>query len=43
LRATSLYYNFVKTHGSLRCTPAMAGGVTDTIWEVSDLIDGRRQ
>ena len=21
------YYNFVKTHGAIRCTPAMAAGV----------------
>jgi len=33
------YYNFVRMHKSLRMTPAMAGGVTNKIWEVSDLID----
>jgi IS1 family transposase len=33
------YYNFVRMHKTLRMTPAMAGGVTDRIWEVSDLID----
>ena len=33
------YYNFVRIHKSLRMTPAMTGGVTDKIWEVSDLID----
>lgn len=33
------YYNFVRIHKSLRMTPAMAGGVTNKIWEVSDLID----
>ena len=32
------YYNFVRLHKSLRCTPAMAGGVTDHIWTVRDLI-----
>ena len=26
------YYNFVRVHKTLRCTPAMAGGVTDHIW-----------
>ena len=32
------YYNFVRLHKSLRMTPAMAGGVTDRIWTVRDLI-----
>ena len=32
------YYNFVKIHGSLRCTPAMQAGVADRIWSVSDLL-----
>jgi hypothetical protein len=39
--AVALYYfsyNFVKIHRSLRCTPAMAAGVTDRLWEVADLI-----
>ena len=31
------YYNFVKIHGSLRMTPAMAAGVTDRLWEISDI------
>ena len=31
-------YNFIKIHGTLRCTPAMAAGVTDRLWEVSDLV-----
>jgi hypothetical protein len=33
------YYNFVKTHGSLRCTPAMAAGVEKSHWTVESLID----
>ncbi len=32
-------YNFIKIHGTLRCPPAMAAGVTDRLWEVSDLVD----
>lgn len=32
------YYNFVKIHGSLRMTPAMAAKVSDRIWEVEDLV-----
>jgi hypothetical protein len=31
-------YNFIKIHRTLRCTPAMAAGVTDRLWEVSDLV-----
>ena len=33
------YYNFVKTHGAIRCTPAMAAGVSPSIWKVSDLVE----
>jgi hypothetical protein len=33
------YYNFVKVHGTIRCTPAMAAGVTSGIWKVSDLVE----
>lgn len=33
-----MYYNFVRVHSSLRCTPAMAAGVTDRLWEVSDIV-----
>lgn len=33
------YYNFVKFHGSLRMTPAMAAGVEQSAWKVKDLVD----
>ncbi|MGH9762470.1 MAG: IS1 family transposase [Blastocatellia bacterium] len=33
------YYNLVKRHTTLRMTPAMAAGVTDTFWTVADLIE----
>jgi IS1 family transposase len=33
-----MYYNFVKIHSTLRMTPAMAAGVTDKLWEVSDIV-----
>lgn len=39
--AVALYYfayNFVRIHRTLRVTPAMAAGVTDRLWEVSDLV-----
>jgi hypothetical protein len=32
------YYNFVRTHKTLRVTPAMAAGVSDRVWEVSDIV-----
>jgi hypothetical protein len=33
------YYNLVKTHGSLRCTPAMAAGIEPSAWTIGDLVD----
>ena len=33
------YYNFVKRHSTLRCTPAMAAGVTHTFLSVGDLLE----
>ena len=31
-------YNFIKIHRTLRVTPAMAAGVTDRLWDASDLV-----
>ena len=33
------YYNFVKRHNTLRCTPAMAAGITSSFWKVGDLLE----
>ena len=33
-----MYYNFVKIHTKLRMSPAMAAGVSDRLWEVSDIV-----
>ena len=33
-----MYYNFVRIHTKLRVTPAMAAGVTDRLWEMSDIV-----
>lgn len=33
------YYNFIKIHSAIRCTPAMASGVESRVWNVEDLID----
>lgn len=34
-----MYYNFVKINGKLRMTPAMAAGVSDRLWEMSDIVE----
>jgi hypothetical protein len=31
-------YNFIKIHRTLRVSPAMAAGVTDRLFDVSDLV-----
>jgi hypothetical protein len=33
------YYNFVKIHKTIRCTPAMEAGVTTSPWTVRELVD----
>src|SRR6266446_5167238 len=33
------YYNFVRTNGSLKMTPAMAAGVARSFWTVADLVE----
>lgn len=33
------HYNFCRRHGNLRVTPAMAAGVTDTLWSLGDLLE----
>ena len=33
------YYNFVKINSAVRCTPAMAAGVTSSLWTVRDLVE----
>lgn len=32
-----MFYNFCRIHQTLRVTPAMAAGITDRLWEVSDI------
>jgi IS1 family transposase len=31
-------YNFVRLHRTLGCSPAMAAGITNKLWEVSDIV-----
>src|SRR5271169_3734789 len=33
------YYNFVRRHGTLRCTPAMEAGIEPSFWSVGDLVE----
>ncbi len=32
------FHNFVRIHKTLRCTPAMAAGLTKTLWSMDDLV-----
>lgn len=34
-----LHYNFVRIHKTLKCTPAMAAGVTDTLHDMEWIVD----
>jgi IS1 family transposase len=41
MHAMSFYfmvYNFVKVHSAVRCSPAMAAGVTNTLWDMKDIV-----
>ncbi len=33
------YYNFVRTHGAIRMTPAQAAGVESSAWTVAELVE----
>lgn len=33
-----VHYNFCRIHGALRITPAMAAGLTDHVWELSEMV-----
>lgn len=33
------YYNFIRRHNTLRCTPAMAAGVEQSFWSVGELLE----
>jgi IS1 family transposase len=34
-----LFYNFVRVHKTLRMSPAMAAGITDTLWSMEDIAE----
>jgi IS1 family transposase len=33
-----VFYNFVRTHKTLRMTPAMAAGISDRLWSMEDVV-----
>jgi hypothetical protein len=33
-----MYYNFVRIHQTLRCTPAMEAGITKRLWSIDDIV-----
>jgi hypothetical protein len=33
-----MFYNFVRTHSTLRMSPAMAAGVATKLWKMSDIV-----
>jgi hypothetical protein len=33
-----MHYHFVRIHQTLRCTPAMAAGVSKTLWSIEDIV-----
>jgi len=33
-----MYYNFVRVHQTLKVTPAMEAGITDSLWDIKDLV-----
>jgi len=37
------HYNFVRIHGTLRVTPAMAAGATDHVWTIEELFNKGHQ
>jgi hypothetical protein len=32
------FYNFCRLHSTIRCTPAMAAGITKSVWTLKDLL-----
>jgi IS1 family transposase len=33
-----MFYNFIRVHSTLRMSPAMAAGITDRLWDMSEII-----
>jgi len=35
----AMFYNFVRIHQTLKTTPTMAAGITDRLWEMTDVVE----
>jgi IS1 family transposase len=35
----TVWYNFVRMHKTLKCSPAMAAGLTGTLWEMENIVE----
>ncbi len=35
----AVWYNFVRINSAVKMSPAMAAGITDHLWEVSDIVN----
>jgi len=33
-----VWYNFARVHGSLRTSPALAAGLSEKLWDMSDIV-----
>jgi IS1 family transposase len=38
VRLYTVFYNFVRQHKTLRCSPAMAAGLSQTLWSMDDIV-----
>jgi len=34
----TVFYNFVRMHKTLRCSPAMAAGLSPTLWSMDNIV-----
>ena len=34
-----MHYNFARIHSTIRCSPAMAAGVTPHLWSVAEIVE----
>jgi IS1 family transposase len=34
-----MYYNFARVHSTIRCSPAMAAGVTPHLWSIAEIVN----
>ena len=38
VRLYMVWYNFVRMHKTLRCSPAMAAGLSQSLWSMDDIV-----